>query len=134
MKFSPVVPPRVFTVGFDRKIDLKDCARVALDPDEQVTFVTESGAEYDVARKSWGFYATPSTNGRLKRFNLRAVLVRNRINQYFVMLVEAGKEPLFQDYVAGERLTVLCWLDDPDDLARLERILADGAHEQQPTD
>jgi len=130
MKFSPIVPPRVFTVGFDQKIELKDCARVGLEPDEQVTFVTESGAEYDVARKSWGFYATPSTNGRLKRFNLRAVLVRNRINQYFVMLVEGGKEPLFQDYVVGERLAVLCWLDDPDDLARLERTLGDGAHER----
>jgi len=134
MKFSPVVPPRVFTVGFDRKIDLKDCARVGLEPDEQVTFVTESGAEYDVARKSWGFYATPSTNGRLKRFNLRAVLIRNRINQYFVMLVEGDKEPLFHEYVASERLTVLCWLDDPNDLARLDRVLADGAHERHASE
>ena len=93
--------------------------------------MTESGAEYDVTRKSWGFYATPSTNGRLKRFNLQAALVRNRSGQYFVLLVERGKEALFRDYVASERVTVLCWLDDPNDLARLERILADGAHEQQ---
>ena len=54
-----------------------DCGRIALAPDEQVTFTTEAGGEYDVTRKSWGFYATPSINGRLKTFGLRAALVRN---------------------------------------------------------
>jgi hypothetical protein len=131
MKVSPVVPPRIFVVGFEEKIELKDCARVALDADEQVTFVTESGAEYDVARKSWGFYATPSTNGRLKRFNLRTALIRNRNNQYFVMLVEGGKEPLFEAYLTGQRLTVVCWLDDPEALARLDRMAADEGHARQ---
>ena len=34
-------------------------------------------------------------------------------------------------YVAGEPLTVLCWLDDPSDLARLEGTLTDDADERQ---
>lgn len=131
VKFAPIDPPRLFKVGPDGSIALKDCARVALEADEQVTFTTESAAEYDVTRKSWGFYATPSTNGRLARFNLRTALVRNRNNQYFVMLVERHMEAQFQDYVAGERLTVVCWLDDPDDLARLARILAEDADDRQ---
>jgi hypothetical protein len=53
--------------------------------------VTKSGAEYDVAAKDWGFYATPSLNGRLQQFGLRGVLIRNRgTGRYFVLLVEPG--------------------------------------------
>ncbi|HLN09267.1 MAG TPA: hypothetical protein VK281_09945, partial [Xanthobacteraceae bacterium] len=71
MQFDPKVPPRVFTVGNSGPIEMRDCGMVALDADEQLTFVTERGAEYDVARKDWGFYATPSLNGRLMQFGLR---------------------------------------------------------------
>ncbi|KRT68817.1 MAG: Uncharacterized protein XU15_C0016G0036 [candidate division NC10 bacterium CSP1-5] len=121
MKFTPADPPRLFDVGHgEKKIRLKDCGRVELDPDEQVTFTTPSGAEYDVARKSWGFYATPSLNGRLQRFGLRGVLVKNRINQYSVLLVERSQEAAFVRYVADERLTVVSWLDESGVLERLE--------------
>ncbi len=119
MRFTPVDPPRVFQVGHDVKIDLRDCGRVELDADEQVTFVTPSGAEYDVTRKSWGFYATPSLNGRLARFGLRGVIVRNRLDQLFLLLVERGSEAEFDRYVADERLEVMVWLDGPDAPARL---------------
>jgi hypothetical protein len=121
MKFTPIDPPRMFEVGHgERKIRLKDCGRVDLEPDEQVTFTTPAGAEYDVARKVWGFYATPSLNGRLQRFGLRGVLVRNRIEQYFVLLVERGQEAAFEQYVADERLTVVSWLDESGVLELLE--------------
>ncbi|WP_204106214.1 MULTISPECIES: hypothetical protein [Spirulina sp. CCY15215] len=123
MKFTPIDPPRVFEVGFGEIIPMKDCARVALDPDEQVTFVTESGGEYDLARKSWGFYATPSLNGRLEKFNLRGVLVKNRLDRYFVLLVERGKEDLFQRYLEIESLAIVCWLDNTDRLKQLEESL-----------
>jgi len=59
-----------------------------LAPNEQITFVTEAGNEYDVTRKDWGFYAAPSLNGRLADFYLRAVLVKNRADRFFLMLVE----------------------------------------------
>ena len=121
MKLTPFDPPRVFDVGHgEKKIHLKDCGRVELDPDDQVTFKTPSGAEYDVTRKSWGFYATPSLNGRLQQFGLRGVLVKNRINQYFVLLVERGYEAAFERYVADEWLTVVSWLDESGVLERLE--------------
>jgi hypothetical protein len=118
-----VDPPRVFEVGHDEKIQLRDCARIDLEPEEQVTFTTESGGEYDVTRKAWGFYATPSLNGRLPRFGLRGVLVRNRLDQYFVLLVERGRETLFAQYVSRERLVVVSWLDDPGALAHLDPTL-----------
>lgn len=127
MKFNAVVPPRTFEVGLGKIIQLKDCAHIELEPDEQVTFITESGAEYDVARKSWGFYATPSLNGRLQKFGLRGVLIKNRIDQYFIMLVENGQESDFEQYLADESLRVVCWLDDASALENLERRLSDTA-------
>ena len=65
MKFEPIEPPRRFVVGAHEDVELSDCGRVALDPDEQISLTTDAGAEYDVTRKDWGFYATPSLNERL---------------------------------------------------------------------
>lgn len=127
MEIKSLKPPREFAVGWEEKIILKDCARIALTPDEMVTFTTEAGGEYDVVRKDWGFYATPSTNGRLLKFNLRTALVRNRVGQFFILLVEKGKEGLFESYVASERLEVLGWLDDERSLpALLGKSTAEG--------
>jgi hypothetical protein len=95
-----------------------------LEPDEQITFVTPAGAEYDVARKDWGFYATPSLNGRLTQFGLRAVLVKNRATRrFFVLLVESGAETRFERYCAAENLAALVWLDSSAALEDLERRL-----------
>src|SRR5580692_2828526 len=116
MKFNPKNPPRTFEVGFDKKGLIRDCGTMHLDADEQITFVTESGNEYDVTRKEWGFYAGPSLNGRLLQFNLRAVLVKNRIDRYFIMLVERGKEDLFERYVREEPMTIVAWLDNTEAL------------------
>jgi|KBSSwiStaDraftv2_1062776.scaffolds.fasta_scaffold907592_2 hypothetical protein len=113
MKFTPIDPPRRFEVsGRGVKLILSDCAHIALAPDEQVTFTTESGGEYDVVRKDWGFYATPSTNGRLKSFGLRAALVVSGYGKLFVVLVEAGREDAFLAYVTADQQRLLCWLDD----------------------
>ncbi len=120
MKFEPKQPPREFEVGFDKKGIIRDCGQVHLAPDEQLTFLTADGNEYDVTRKDWGFYATPSLNGRLATFNLRAVLVKNRINRFFVLLVEKGKEPIFEHYVCSEPLEIVTWLDTTEALAVLE--------------
>lgn len=123
MKFTRNDPPREYEAGFDRKVVISDCGRMELLPDEQVTFLTESGCEYDVTRKAWGFYATPSLNGRLAQFNLRAVLVKNRVNRYFIVLVEKGKEALFREYADGEPLQIICWMDQIENLEHLETSL-----------
>lgn len=113
-------PPRTFEVGLGERLEMRDCAHIVLDANEQITLTTDSGAEYDVARKSWGFYATPSLNSRLLRFQLRGVLVKNRLDHFFVMLVEQGHEPEFDHYLAVEGLKVVCWLDSTEALQRLE--------------
>ena len=124
MKFAPKNPPRRFAVGNAVKFDMKDCGSLALDVDEQVTFTTEGGAEYDVARKDWGFYATPSLNGRLEQFGLRGVLIKNRgTGRYFVLLVEKGREAAFDAYCVHENLAVIAWLDSSAALDALSKTL-----------
>ncbi len=125
MRFESKTPPRRFTVGNSVRFEMLDCGDVRLAPGEQITFKTTSGAEYDVAAKDWGFYATPSLNGRLEQFGLRGVLIRNRdTGRYFVLLVERGREPQFDIYCSQENLTVITWLDST---AALDRLAAQMA-------
>lgn len=120
MKIDVKDPPRSFVVkGAGLEDVLYDCAHIELKPNEQVTFKTPEGTEYDVTRKSWGYYATPSTNGRLKSFGLRAALIKASTGRYFVMLVESGKVAEFQRYLDDDKQLLLCWLDDDTHLARL---------------
>lgn len=126
MKFDRKDPPRRYEVGWGQKFFISDCGSVALEPDEQVTLTTPSGAELDVTRKDWGFYATPSINARLQEFGLRTVLVRNKIGRYFVLLVETGCEALFEEYVGSEDLAIVTWMDTDQVLERLETALSRG--------
>lgn len=119
MKFEEQIPPREYTCGFEIKRIIKDFGRLTLEPDEQITFIASGGAEYDVCRKDFGFYATPSTNGRLARFGLRAVLCRNRLSQLYLLLVQQGKEDSFQQYLAQEQMHIVIWLDTDESVSRL---------------
>lgn len=127
MKFFAKEPARRFTVGTHVQFAMSDCGTLSLEADEQVTFVTGAGGQYDVARKDWGFYATPSLNGRLPSFGLRAVLVRNRLtDRYFVLLVERGRESAFDAYLAQESCEIVTWLDTTESLARMRAALANA--------
>ncbi len=121
MRWIPNNPPREFRVGKDGATRLSDCGRIAAAPDEQVTFLTEAGNEYDVVRKSWGYYATPSLNGRLKEHHLRAALIRNAAKRYYVVLVEEGREGEFERYLADEESALVSWLDETAALECIER-------------
>jgi hypothetical protein len=107
-------PPRRYPVG---NANITDCGTVELATDEQVTF--QDG--YDVTRKAWGWYATPSLNGRLAANALRAVIAVNPAGKAFVLLVEVGREPLFKDYLVAENMRVLTWLDNDQAVAGLRR-------------
>jgi len=109
MKIDEIIPPRRFKVGSG---EIHHCANIQLDPDEQVTFVTDSGREYDIMKKSWGFFATPSLNSRLKKFGFRTALVEDSGEKRFICLVEADKEEEFSGYLEQDNAKVLCWLSD----------------------
>lgn len=124
MKFDEKVPPREFKVGVKQDIVLKDMGEICLEPNEQVTFKTDDGKEYDFVKKEWGFYASPSLNSRLKRFNLRSVLIKNReTNNYFFLVVEKGKEEAFYDYLEEENLILVTWMDEDEVLQSLDKKL-----------
>ena len=112
MKFSKKNPPRKFKVGLDKSIEISDCGSINLNENEQVTFVTANGKEHDFAAKSWGFYATPSLNGRLKSFGLKTALVKNSIDQLYVMVVDPVFIDDFYNYLDLEKQVLVEWLDE----------------------
>ncbi len=110
MKFQPEQPPRTFQVG---GVEMSDCGRLELDPDEQVTLTFPGGKEYDVARKAWGFYATPSLNGRLAGFGWRTALARHRrTGRRYVMLVAEEELDSFLSYLEEQDMEVEEWLHE----------------------
>ncbi len=110
MDFSPKNPSREFSV---KGVNLRHSADIKLAPDEMVTFQTESGAEFDVAAKDWGFYATPSTNGRLKSFGFKTALVHSAsTGMRYILLVDKNKMEAFQAYCREQDMVVDTWLDE----------------------
>lgn len=107
-------PARRFRVGRDEQIEISDCGEIHLAPDEQVTFVTADGKRHDFAAKDWGFYATPSVNGRLASEGLRTALVRNAQRRYYVMVVNRDRMDAFDAYLREEQQTLVEWLDERD--------------------
>jgi len=116
MNFIEIKPPRRFTAG---SVEIQHCANVELHPDEQVTFMTETGKEYDVMRKSWGYFATPSINHRLKKFGLRVVLIQDSMNKRFICLVEEGKEGEFRSFLNNDKASILCWFGSDESVEKL---------------
>lgn len=113
-------PPREFRVGKNKATTLLDCGRIRLEPGELVTFTTPFGAEFDFCRKEWGFYATPSLNGRLSSFGLRALLAKGPDGKYYILVVESGQETVLERYMEAEGHTLVAWLDSSSSLAELE--------------
>ena len=112
MKLHQKEPPRKFKVGQNDQIEISDCGDIELKPNEQVTFVTDTGSRFDFARKDWGFYATPSINGRLKREGFKTALVKNENNQFYIMVVESIKMNDFEKYCKDENQIIEEWLDE----------------------
>jgi len=112
MKFNQKTPPRFFKPGNDDSIQIADCGQIFLEPNDQVTFLTQTGKEYDFTAKSWGFYATPSINSRLRDQEFKTALVKNSYDKYYIMVVEKEKMDNFESYLKGEGNIIIEWLDE----------------------
>jgi len=124
MKITRLNPPRQFAVGASPQITLRDCGSIEMEPDEQITFLTDKKDEYDIVRKEWGFYATPSLNGRLPSFSIKPLLVKNLDSgRFFILLLEKGKDRIFEEYCRKENIAVLAELDDQNDLSKIEEAV-----------
>mgnify|MGYP001469613852 CR=1 FL=1 len=107
MKIRIKKPPRKFKIAIGkRKITLTDAARIKLKKNEQVTF-EHLNSEYDVAKKDWGYYATPSINGRLKKNGFRTFLIENKIKKIYIFLVHKNKMKQFKKYCKDDNQKIL---------------------------
>ena len=116
MIIKKIEPARRFWIGRRAPIECAHVADIELDNNQLVTFRAGCGVEHDVCRTSFGFYATQSMNGRLPAHNLRPALVRNEMERYYVLLVEAGKEDVFNAYLDGGDDELVAWLDGSEEV------------------
>lgn len=113
MRTESIDPARSFSVGRRGQVTIRHVANLELEPDEQITLVTASGTEYDVARKDFGYYATPSLNRRLPERGLRSVLVENPDGARYLLLVEPDRIDEYRRYMDEEQMREIGWLDSP---------------------
>ena len=112
MQFKKIEPPRIFSVGADdSKFELSHVMDVVLGHDEQITLKSENGGEFDICRKSWGYYATPSINYRLKHFGYKTCLVESSGRRY-VHLVERDQIEIYLKYLIDQDMKIISWLDE----------------------
>ena len=114
---------REYEVGIKSKTIIKDVGKINLDSDEQITFVDSSENEYDLAKKNWGYYATPSINKRLKKFNYKTALVKNnQTDLFYVMIVCNNKIKEFNKYISADSMEIVCWLDENKSLSKITNL------------
>ena len=92
---------RIFETGIS-KIKIKDCGSIKLKNNNQITFKSKN-SEYDVCKKNWGYYATPSINRRLKNFGFRTFIISNKQKEIYIFLVHKNKIQLFKNYLKKEK-------------------------------
>lgn len=102
---------RHYKVGNNDDIIIKDCGKIKLQENEQISFIGNNGL-YDFCRKDWGFYSTPSINKRLKNNNFEVYLVSNLFNDIYIWSVEKNKKKEFYKYLIKENHKILLRLDE----------------------
>jgi hypothetical protein len=99
---------RKFNVGVKKDIKIKYLKNIHLKPNEQITFISKKNREYDFVKKDWGYYATPSINGRLKKFKFITYLIRSTLTKKkFILVVYKEKVNLFKKYLKKEKLKIV---------------------------
>ena len=92
---------RLFKAGIS-KVKIRDRGSISLRNNHQVTFKYKN-SEYDVCKKNWGYYATPSINGRLKDFGFRTYLIINQFKKIYIFIVHKNKNVEFKKYIKKEK-------------------------------
>lgn len=93
------------------KIKLKHVANIYLKSDEMITFLDFKKNEYDVVKKSWGYYATPSIDKRLKKNFYETYLVKNAAtNNKFIFIVNIKKKKDFKIYIKKNNIKIIKFL------------------------
>ena len=100
---------RKFKVGI-KKIELTEKAYIFLKNNEMVTLKNKK-MEYDIVKKDWGYYATPSINERLLKFNFKTCIIKNKTSKnIFILIVDKNKIKNLIKYLKNENCRVIKWL------------------------
>ena len=110
MKIFKKKKPRLFLVSKKNNIYLKDIGKIYLNDNENLTITSSDKKNFEICRKDWGYYATPSINSRLKKNGFRTVLVRQK-HKYFILIVNKNKIRKFKSYCNLENYKIIEWLD-----------------------
>lgn len=87
---------------------IKNNLNISLNPDEQATFVIEN-SKFDVTKKDWGFYVSPSIQKRCINNRLKAAIIFQGKN-YYVVFVKKNKEKIFFSFVKKNKYNFLDWI------------------------
>ncbi len=110
---------RKFVVGKKRDITLTDVGHIFLNDNENITLKSSKKKEYDICKKNWGYYGTPSLNKRLMKYGFLGALTKNTIYKtYGLMIVEKNKKKKFLKYLKNQDMILICWLTN----SNLEKI------------
>jgi len=120
--------PRIFKVGINDNIFLKDYGAIELENDEQISILTCKGSGYEIVRKSWGFYAGPSLNVRLNNAGFRAVIVKTIYKKFFIFFVENTHEGDFYSYIKSQNYSIVSWLDSDLSICNFKNSLNKNTH------
>lgn len=105
---------RKFKTKSKLNIELTLIKKINLKKDQQITFVEHSKGkikEFDVVKKDWGYYATPSINKRLKKFRYECALIKNSQNKFFLCLINKDMKKKFILYLKKDGQKIVCWLN-----------------------
>ena len=119
-KMKIIKKSRLYKTGFGKNITIKDCARITLNSNEQVTFQNQNFL-YDFCKKNWGYYSTPSINKRLKNNGYEVYLIENLTGDIYLWSVEKNKNKKFLNYLKNENQRIVTRLDDvksPEDIIK----------------
>ena len=113
---------RKFKTGIT-DIVITHVADLKLKNDELITFKVNNKTEYDVTRKNWGFYSTPSINKRLLKYGFVSAITHNPYyGTYFMMIVEKNKKKEFIKYLKSQNMVLIAWLTKKK-LDKIKKIL-----------
>ncbi len=102
--------PRKFLVSKKNNIILKDVGKVFLNNNENLSLIGNNNKTYEICRKDWGYYATPSINFRLRKNGFKTALIKQN-KKLFVVIVDKNEMKSFNNYRKIENYKLVKWLD-----------------------
>lgn len=96
---------RSWTVGNKKDIIITEKLKIKLNDNEQVSFVgNKRKTNYEICKKNWGYYISPSIDKRLKNYGHVVYITKNKKGQVYLMAVNLKKINKFILYCKKEKL------------------------------